>query len=72
MKTKGKSYFKAVTTVLKSKEKSRRMKMTTDYKHGISYLSMTSVSIMKKISEEGLQRSTRRTKGNNSLERGRC
>lgn len=46
--------------------------MTTDYKNGISYLSMTSVSIMKKISDEGLQRSKGRTKGNKSLERGRC
>lgn len=58
--------------MLKSKEKSRRMKMTTDYKNGISYLSMTSVSIMKKISDEGLQRIKGRTKGNKSLERGRC
>lgn len=56
MKTEGRLYFKAVTIMLKSKEKSKRMKVEFDYKDGVSYLSTTSFSIMEKVSRRTLKK----------------
>ena len=42
--------------MLKFKEKSRRMKVAFVYKDGISYLSITSFSIMEKVSRRTLKK----------------